>query len=391
MRDYTYIFKHELEDRHFTSGANLLVLKDGKEICYSQYGYRDLKNKTPFSRDTIFRLYSMTKPITAAAAMILVDRGQIDLADCLCWFMPGFKPGYTYQNGVRVKTEAEITIKDLLNMTSGIPYPGGDKAGGQVAGVFWEIGERNKSGHPMTTLEFSEKIGACDLSFEPGERFMYGASADVLGAVIERVSGVRFSKFLKSEIFDPLGMTDTDFWVPEEKQHRLAKIYTTDYQKWCVSEVMTNEHLAVSFAMDKLPAFESGGAGLCSTLDDYAKFAAMLLNGGELNGRRILSKSAVKYLTSPSLTPWQMEDFNRHWRSLTGYSYGNLMRNCVNPGTAHQLCEAGEYGWDGWLGCYFANCPQSGLTILLGMQRVNSGTSALTRKLINAVRSDLGV
>ncbi len=117
----------------------------------------------------------------------------------------------------------------------------------------------------------------------------------------------------------------------------------------------------------------------------------MLLNGGELNGRRILSKSAVKYLTSPSLTPWQMEDFNRHWRSLTGYSYGNLMRNCVNPGTAHQLCEAGEYGWDGWLGCYFANCPQSGLTILLGMQRVNSGTSALTRKLINAVRSDLGV
>lgn len=390
MRDYTYIFKQELEDNRYTAGANMLVLKDGKELCYTEYGYRDMENKIPFSRDTIMRLYSMTKPITAAAVMILADRGLLDLAAGLCWFMPGFKPGYTYNNSTRVKTESEVTVKDLLNMTSGIPYPGGDRAGGQVAGVFWELGERMNSDTPMTTLEFSEKIGSCDLSFEPGEKFMYGASADVLGAVVERISGMRFGEFLKKEIFDPLGMVDTGFWVPKEKQHRLSKVYQTNYQKWVVEETTTNNHLGVSHTMDKPPAFESGGAGLCSTLDDYAKFATMLLNGGELNGKRILSKAAVDYMTSPSLTAWQHEDFNRHWRSLTGFSYGNLMRVCTDPGQVYGFCEQGQYGWDGWLGCYFANCPKSGLTFLFGMQKLNGGTSSLTRKAINAVRSDLG-
>ncbi len=137
------------------------------------------------------------------------------------------------------------------------------------------------------------------------------------------------------------------------------------------------------------PEYESGGAGLVSTLDDYAKFATMLQNGGEYNGKRILSKSAVRYMTSPSLMPWQQKDLSEHWGGLRGFSYGNLMRNCVDPGQALIFAEKGEYGWDGWLGPYFSNSPESGLTILIGMQRVDCGTCGMTRKLINAVRSDL--
>lgn len=385
---YEHIFKQEITDRRFAAGANMLVLKDGKEIVYEEYGYRDLENKVPFGRDTIMRLYSMSKPITAAAVMILVDRGLLDLGDCLCWGYGFSSAHYINEKGERVKAPQEIMIKDLMNMTSGIPYPGADGASSQVASVFVELMERLRTDNEMTTREFTKKIGQCDLCFIPGERFMYGASADVLGGIVEMVSGMSFGEFLKKNIFDPLGMSDTGFWVPEEKQGRVAKVYRTNYEKWCVEHCPT-DHLGINYNLDHEPAFQSGGAGLVSTLDDYAKFATMLHNGGELNGVRILSETAVKYLTSPSLTYEQRLEINQNWRSLTGYSYGNLMRNLVEPGQAVIMSEKGEYGWDGWLGCYFGNFPESGLTILIGTQRTDSGISALTRKLINAVRSDI--
>lgn len=389
MTKYQQIMKTEIEDRRFTSGANMLILKDGKELIYDEYGYRDLENRVPFSRDTIMRLYSMSKPITAAAVMILVDRGLLDLSDCLAWSVPGFSPAhYIDENGNRRKTSQEIMIKDLMNMTSGLPYPGGEGSSAQVADIFVEMDRRLKSDNPMTTREFMERIGKVDLCFNPGDRFMYGTSADVLGGIVEIVSGKRFGDFLRENIFEPLGMSDTGFWVPPEKQNRLAKVYKTDYAAWKVEHCPTN-HLGIDYLLDREPAFQSGGAGLVSTLDDFAKFALMLQNGGELNGVRILSKTAVKYLTSPGLSDHQREEIDRNWRSLSGFSYGNLMRHLVDPGRAVLFGEKGEYGWDGWLGCYFANCPESGLTILIGMQRVDSGTCALTRKLINTLRREI--
>lgn len=389
MTDYKKIMKFECEDRRFTSGVNMLVIKDGKEAIYEEFGYRDLENKVPFSRDTIMRLYSMSKPITAAAVMILADRGLLDLADCICWTLPGFSEAYYINDkGERVKSPQQITMKDLLNMTSGLPYPGGGISGEQVGGIFWEMDQRLFSDNPMTTREFGERMGKVDLCFIPGDKWMYGTSADILGYVVECVSGMKFGEFLNSEIFEPLGMSDTGFFVAPEKLGRLAKVYKTDYANWRVESVVTN-HLGITYAMDKAPAFESGGAGLCSTLDDYAKFAQMLLGGGELNGVRILSETAAKYLTSASLTPWQKESLNRDWRSLAGFSYGNLMRNVSDPGQVLHFARKGDYGWDGWLGCYFANCPEENMTILIGMQRVDCGTCALTRKLVNTVYRNL--
>ena len=385
--NYKEIMRRELEDRRFAAGANMLVLKDGREVIYEECGWRDLENKVPFSRDTIVRLYSMSKPITSAAVMILVDRGMIDLADCLCWTMPGWSPAYYInEKGERVKSTREIMLKDLMNMTSGIPYPGGEGASAQVANVFTELDRRLRSDDPMTTAEFCEKIGGCDLCFNPAERFMYGASADILGGVIENATGQRFGDFLRENIFEPLGMSDTGFWVPPEKQNRLAKVYRTNYSEWKVEPCPTN-HLGIDYLLDREPAFQSGGAGLVSTLDDYAKFATMLLNGGVLGCTRILSETAVRYMTSPSLTEAQRAGLD--WQGLSGYSYGNLMRNLVDPGQAVLFGEKGEYGWDGWLGCYFVNSPESRTTILIGTQRTDCGTSAMARKLVNAVRRDL--
>lgn len=386
-QNYRDIIKYEIDDRKFAAGANMLVLKDGKEIIYEEYGYRDLENKAPFSRNTIMRLYSMSKPITSAAVMILVDRGLLDLADCLCWTMPCWKPSHWInEKGERVKSQNEIMIKDLMNMTSGLPYPGGEGSSAQVADIYVELDGRLRSDNPMTTREFCEKLGSVDLCFNPGDRFMYGTSADALGGVIENVTGMRFGEFLKENIFDPLGMDDTGFWVPAEKRERLAKVYRTNYAEWRVEHCPTN-NLGIDYGLDREPAFESGGAGLVSTLDDYAKFAMMLMNGGELNGVRILSETAVKYMTSPSLSERQRRGFD--WQGLGGYSYGNLMRNLVDPGQAVLMSERGEYGWDGWLGCFFANYPQSRMTILIGTQRTDCGTSALSRKLVNAVRRDV--
>lgn len=365
MRDYKNILKQEIDENKYTAGANILVIQDGREVLYEEYGFRDVKGGAKYSRDTIMRLYSMSKPVTAAAVMILVDRGLLDLSACLYWMMPGFAPAYICRDGKRVKSGSEITVKDLMNMTSGLPYPGDGGSPGQVREIFSELSQRLYSDNPMTTAEFSKRIGGCDLCFEPGERFMYGSSADILGALVEQISGIRFGEFLRKEIFEPLEMKDTGFWVPPEKRERLAKIYSVDYSKFELVEAPAKaNHLGINYAMDFPPAFESGGAGLVSTLDDYAKFALMLIDGGEYNGRRILSERAVRYMTSPSLLPWQREDLNRSWRSLCGYSYGNLMRHCVDPGQAHMLTECGEYGWDGWLGCYFGNFPKSRLTVL---------------------------
>lgn len=380
------IMKAAVEE-NFVSGVNVLVLKDGKEVVYGQYGLRDMEEQKPMTRDTMFRLYSMTKPITATAVMILMDRGLIDLGDPISKYLPAFKDAHVNIHGDRDVVKREIMILDLLNMTSGLPYPDlGTVAGRQSMEVFEEVDKRLYTDNAMTTMEIINALGSNDLAFHPGEHFMYGTSADVLGALVEVVSGMTYSEFLKKEIFIPLGMNDTDFYVPMEKQDRLAKVYKTMDGK--LVEEKTN-NLGIRYTMDKAPAFESGGAGLASNLDDYAKFATMLLQGGIYNETRILSKSVTTYLTSGKLLPCQQEDLTRDWNGLYGYTYGNLMRVMEEPRQNVMLTTVGEYGWDGWLGVYMANDPVNKVTMLMGIQKIDAGTCSLTRKLKNAIWTEL--
>lgn len=370
------------------SGANVLVLKDGKEQEYCEYGYRDLEKHVAMSRDTIFRLYSQTKPITAAATLVLAADGRIDLASPVEDYLPEFMGSYVNRNGIRKKAERKITVRDLLNMTSGIAYPDLTTEGGRQSDkVFGELGQRLYSENPMSTREFSRKMGKIDLCFEPGEKFMYGASADILGALIETVSGKSFGEFLQKSLFDPLGMKETGFFVPEQKRNRLARVYEETENG--LVEVKT-DHLGLRYERDVEPAFESGGAGLCSTLDDYSKFGEMLLAGGNYRGKKIMSAAAVRFMTHGGLTPEQIPQLQKGWDWMSGYTYGNLMRVCQEESQTSLFSSKGEYGWDGWLGTFFSNEPAHGITLVFGVQQVGVGrTGILIRQIKNIVMSEL--
>ena len=364
------------------AGANLLILRHGEELLYAQSGFADLENRLPYRRDTIARLYSMSKPVTAAAAMILLQRGLLDLEQPLGELFPSFRGSVVWENGKKVPARREIVVGDLLNMTSGLPYPGTDEAGQEAAAVFEELDSRLYGENPMSTLELTERLGACGLAFHPGDRWMYGTSADVLGAVVEKVSGQKFGAFLEENLFAPLGMVDTGFYVPSEKQHRLAQVYQQGSPDMAIYE--TN-NLGICYTMHRAPAFESGGAGLVSTADDYAKFAAMLIRGGD----GILSPAAVAHMTKSRLLPWQQESLWRSWGGMAGYGYGSLMRILEEPEMARILGWQGEYGWDGGLGCYFCNSPENGISIVMTCQRRDAGTMPVTRKVRNVLSAML--
>lgn len=372
----------------FCAGSSLLVLQHGEEKLYAQSGWADRESQIPVQRDTLFRLYSMSKPITGCAAMILLERGIIDLYEPVSQYLPGFKNCMVRGRGTPEPISRPVRIRDLLSMTSGLPY--GDEetqAGKGALSLFAEIGRQLHSETPMTTVEIANRMGENGLSFQPGERWMYGTSADVMGAVIEQASGMRFGEFLQKELFEPLGMKDTAFYVPEEKRARLTKVYE-ETENGAVP--IHTEHLGVCCEQNSAPAFESGGAGLVSTLDDYAQFARMLRNGGRLGETVILQPSTVRFFTAGSLEPWQEASFTSQFDGLTGFTYGNFMRVMKDPGRAFVNAGRGSYGWDGWLGPYFANDPENDLTILMMLQRKDSGTVSMTRELINLITAAFG-
>lgn len=182
-------------DHHEIAGANFMIIKDGKEVFYHEDGYADLEAKRPISRDSIFRLYSMTKPITATAIMILLEGGKIDLFDPVSAYLPGFKNQRVEKNGELIPATREVNLHDLLNMTSGLIYDGPNQTGQHTQALFQELGIRLFGQDPMSTTEFANRLGQGPLAFEPGSSWAYGTSADVLGAIVEAVSGMRYGDF----------------------------------------------------------------------------------------------------------------------------------------------------------------------------------------------------
>ena len=403
-------------DHGEVAGASLLVTQHGEDRWYAEAGMRNIERGEAMSRDTIMRLYSQSKPVTGVAAMMLVERGLLDLGEPVSAYLPGFAhqrvtTRYAEEISSDIPTEAagsgwllpddgeqsvpakrETTIKDLLTMTAGAVYPESTCEAGRFAGeLFDDIDERLHTDHPLTTVDIANRIGQCPLAFQPGEHFKYGTCADVLGAVIEVVSGRRFGDFLRDELFEPLGMRDTGFYVPEEKLGRLAAIYDNPTNPMVPEHsgalhAIVTDHLGVPFAATEPPSFESGGAGLRSTTDDYARFARMLLNGGELDGVRVLQPATVAMMTQNSLFPEQILDY-RDWQP--GCGYNTFMRVVDEPGKSLMISRCGEYGWDGWLGTYFVNDPAADMSFLFMTQLTNAGTMPLTRKLKNIVNTHL--
>lgn len=372
----------EMVETGYVAGVNCMVLQHGRELAYYEAGYRDVAGSKKMTRDTIFRLYSMTKPVTSAAAMILLEEGKIDLLDPVSKFLPGFQNQYVIENGVKIPVTKPATIQNLLNMTSGLVYPGeGNPAEIRNTPLMEEIIAKLSTPEALKTVDIANRIGELPLAFMPGTTWQYGLSADVLGAVIEVVSGMSYGEFLKKRIFEPLGMQDTAFYVPAARQNRLAKVYR-ETEDGLVEEHFS--HLGIQNTMEREPAFESGGAGLTSTIDDYARFTQMLLQKGEYQGRRILSPETVRFMTTAHVSAQQQRGVET-WESLAGYTYGNLMRIMTLPESAGGLGSLGEYGWDGWLGTYMMNDPAHDLTFLMMYQRTDSGTVGYSRKMRNVL------
>ena len=360
------------------AGASLLVLKDGEEKYRKVYGEADKENQVPMQRDTIFHLYSMSKPITATAVMLLFERGELDVRDEVGKYLPCFNNQTVWTENGEVPAERNITVWDCLNMTTGIPYPCDHlESGRRMGNIFSELIKRREAGETVDTMEWMRQVAKIPLVFQPGEKWMYGFSADVLGAVVEAVSGKKFGQFLQEEIFGPLGMVDTGFFVPEEKWHRFAVSYENWSSNGRVLQPFTSSHLGEYYKSDV--AFESGGAGLVSTIDDYAKFAKMLLNGGTLDNVRILGKKTVEFMAQNHLTEAQRVDYT--WDSTRGYGYGCLMRHLEDKGMAGTNGSVGEFGWDGWTGNYVTINPADNMVLLFFIQRCGYGFGDLNRRV----------
>lgn len=358
------------------AGASALVLHRGREIYFHTCGYADRERQTPMRRDTLIRLFSMTKPITAAAVMILAERGVIDVWDAVSRYLPAFQGQQVWTGKGLVPAERENTIWDLLNMTSGICYPNeNDEPGRQMGRMLEEMIAKRERGERADTLDYANAIARVPLCFQPGTMWMYGYSADVLGAVVEAASGMRFGEFLRKEIFEPLEMKDTGFFVPECKRDRFAQAY--EWGKDQTLEPCDGSHLGEYYGEDV--AFESGGAGLVSTIDDYSRFARMMVQKGQYEGKQILGQKTVEFMTRNHLSEKQRVTCD--WDSVRGYGYSCLMRVLIDQGAAGTNAPLGEYGWDGWTGNYVTMDPEDEMVLLYFIQRCGAGMTPAVRKL----------
>lgn len=361
-------------ETHGENGAAYVITREGEPIALGGGGLADVENGKPFTTSTICRAFSCTKVVTSTACMMLIERGLLDTGWELGWMIPEFSGAFYLENGQR-KPSPAIKIRDLLNMTSGIAYPGGSYEGSEDINNLW--GDLDKSindGASMTTQEFAACAGKCALAFPAGREWQYGSSADILGAVIERVSGESLSGFMRKNIFEPLGMEDTAFFVPPEKQERLAVLYENaaeqpkrpGYVNLCI------------YDYDSEPAFQSGGAGLFTTAADLSKLGAAL----STDGRGLLSPKAIDFMRRNGLTPEQRRTFN--WDAVRGCGYGNLVRSLEDRNEAGLFASCGSFGWDGWTGTYLLCDPEERLSVTVFTQRCGAGTTQLARSIVNA-------
>ena len=289
--------------KNWTTGSTAMIVKDGKIIYYKGFGYEDEAKKKTSGKDLIYRIASQTKAITSVAAMILYEQGKIMLDDPVSLYIPEFKnpvvldklnPADTTFTTVPAKRE--VTIRDLLTHTSGIGYPTiGSRESNAIYAKF-NIPSGIAVPEGLILGNAMRKLGHLPLMHQPGERWTYGLNLDVLGYIIEVVSGMNLEAFFRKNIFDPLGMKDTYFYIPKEKQSRLKSLALEDATGLHSMPAVYNGAMQRDYPNTQGTYF-SGGAGLSSTMYDYAVFLQMLLNGGEYNGNRILSPSSVHLMT----------------------------------------------------------------------------------------------
>ncbi|MYE54480.1 MAG: beta-lactamase family protein [Chloroflexi bacterium] len=347
------------------AGALTLLARGGETFHFGSYGAQDLASGVPVGRDTIFRLYSMTKPITSVAAMMLYEEGRFSLDDPVGKFIPEFSDTQVFdgmgETGMRlVSQERPITIRHLLTHTSGLSY--GLLKDTPIDAMYHEARIADAD---SALKDVMGRLAEIPLVNQPGAKWRYGMSSTVLGYLVEVVSGMAFDEFLREKLFAPLGMDDTSFFVPEGKLDRLATAYLPSR-----GGGITPHEGSVSSRHRRPHAMQSGGAGLVSTAEDYLRFCQMLLNGGELDGERVLAPKTAQLMRSDHLNedlkPYIVEERLAAYTKGCGFGLGFSI---VNDIAQHGIPGSeGMYGWFGAASCYFWIDPAEELIAILMTQ-----------------------
>ena len=378
------------------AGCQVAVARHGHLAYFRSLGHMDREAGKAMTDDAIFRIYSMTKPITSVALMSLYERGYFQLNDPVSRFFPSWKNHRVWVSGEGSDMVTEATVRpasmrDMLCHTGGITYGsalvalGAADAGHPVDKIYAEVGVRRGPGE--TLMEFMDKLGQVPLRYQPGERWMYSLSTDVCGALVERISGQRFDHYLKETIFDPLGMADTAFAVAPDKADRFCANYrrAADKSLKLLDAPGTSEYL-------QEPSFHSGGGGLTSTTGDYLRFCEMLRRGGELDGARVLGPRTLAMMhrnhlkDGQDLTQMAIGGFSETANEGVGFGLGFAM---TMDGVKNGALGQGDYYWGGAASTIFWIDPAEDLVVVFMTQLMPSGAFNFRGQLKSMVYSSI--
>jgi CubicO group peptidase (beta-lactamase class C family) len=368
-------------------GTQLLVYRRGKVVHSAVQGFADVERKAPLKDDTIFRIYSMTKPLTSVAFMMLVEEGRVALDEPVHKYIPEWKDLGVFQAGtgpfLTKPPSRPMQIVDLLRHTSGLTYGFQQRSNVDAAYRDKKIGEVEKAGTLQSMIEDLAKI---PLEFSPGDAWNYSVSTDVIGYLIGKISGKPFEQFLKERILDPLGMNDTGFFVPADKAHRLAACYSATPQG---GMTLQDDPTRSSFLSP--PSLISGGGGLCSTAADYLAFCRALLNGGELGGVRLIGPKTLALMTSNHIPGGrELPEMSRSAFSEAAYNgigFGLGFSVTMNPAKTLIPGSPGEYAWGGVATTSFWIDPAEELITIFMTQVLPSSAYPIRRELRTMVYS----
>jgi len=360
-----------LVDRNQLPGVVTMVAKDGKVVEFDVAGKRDVESGAPLQKDSIFRIYSMSKPITGVAMMMLFEEGKWQLNDPVSKHIPEFAnlkvAKVNPQSGAvtQVAPDHPMTMRELMSHSGGLTY--GVFGSTPVDKMYTDV---NVLDRDATLQAMIDKLGKIPLLHQPGERWHYSVSVDVQGYLVEKLSGQPFAEFLKQRIFDPLGMKDTAFYVPADKLNRFVSFYTYDKDRKFVAHPGIPD-------FSKPPGAPSGGGGLVSTAMDYMRFCQMLLNGGELDGHRLLSPLSVQLMRS-NVLPVSARTMG------PGTGFGLDFAVVEDPVAAGGYGGEGTFYWGGYAGTWFWIDPVYNLIVVGMIQQRADGmpdVRALSRNL----------
>ncbi len=363
--------------KHLIPGLSAHVYHKGRTVAKVVNGLADLGSGKPLQEDSIFRVFSMSKVITVIATMQLYEKGYFTLDTPVSEFIPAFGKmnvisGYRGEIPLLVPATKPLSMKHLFTMTSGIGY--GFLSGTDAVDRYLldhidkSLKKRSNRARKVTTEEFIKILSGSALAFEPGSDHFYGYNHDILGRIVEIISGMSFGDYLNQNIFKPLGMRNTAFSLSKEQDKKLVPLYTIN--KWGQAPCLVSDDNAMLFMLFESGGFESGGGGLYSDLTDFSLFCEALLNGGILDNNRIIGEKTLDLVRENQLSGKALETFLLNGN---GYGYGLGVRTMMYPGHGGLPNSIGEYGWAGASATWMCIDPAKDMYAVLMLQLLNCG------------------